>query len=88
MAYHSYFIHSVYLPVHQASRSASMKYFFLLASAAALFASLSAATTPITNRTNTGVEFVSGNYVEFQPGFLGMFSRLTSTYIAYDITAY
>ncbi|OJJ55355.1 hypothetical protein ASPSYDRAFT_92490 [Aspergillus sydowii CBS 593.65] len=48
-----------------------MKYFFLLASAAALFASLSAATTPITNRTNTGVEFVSGNYVEFQPGFLG-----------------
>lgn len=59
-----------------------MKYLTLLASAAALFASLGAAATPITNRTNTGVEFVSGNYVDFQPGFLGIFSRL------YDITAY
>lgn len=65
-----------------------MKYFTLVASAAALFASVSAATTPITNRTNTGVEFVSGNYLEFQPGFLGMSSRLASTYIACDITAY
>lgn len=48
----------------------------ILACAAALFPSFVAADTPITNRTNTGVEFVSGNYVEFQPGFLGMFDLL------------
>jgi hypothetical protein len=49
-----------------------MKWSILLPSAFALLASTSAAITPLTNRTNTGVEFVSGNYVEFQPGFLRM----------------
>lgn len=48
-----------------------MKGSTILSSAATAFACGSTAFTPITNRTNTGVEYVSGNYVPFQPGFLG-----------------
>ncbi|GAQ45759.1 hypothetical protein AtubIFM55763_004876 [Aspergillus tubingensis] len=48
-----------------------MKWSTILSGAATAFACGSAAVTPITNRTNTGVEYVSGNYVPFQPGFLG-----------------
>ena len=48
-----------------------MKWSTILCGAATAFACGSAAITPIANRTNTGVEYVSGNYVPFQPGFLG-----------------